>query len=148
MSTNEDATFKKVGATEKKFFGQRKVLVCGLEKNFHQQFLTLIDELELSPLPAVFVTTEQIDAKLADLFDLPPNSGLEKASDMPLAIIMAGITERELHTLTRGYRAKNLPYPLWATLTPTTENWKLADLLRELAAEREAIRRMMEEKKK
>lgn len=148
MSNNEDATFKKVGQTEQKFFGPRKVLVCGLDKELHARFKSLIEQLELSPLPAVFVTSDARDEKLENLFDRQEDSGFEQDSDMPLAIIMAGITERELHTLVRGYREAGLPYPLWATLTPTTLSWKLSVLLKELAAEREAIRKMQEERRK
>ncbi len=148
MSNNEDATFKKIGQSEQRFYGPRKVLVCGLKKDLHARFLELIEELELSPLPAVFVTKEQNENLLSELFALPGNTGLGDTSDIPLCIIMAGITEKELHTLIRGYRAANLPIPLWATLTPTTENWKLNDLVKELAAEREAIRKMQEERKK
>ena len=144
---SDDATFKKVGQSEQKFFGPRKLLVCGLEKELHERFLSLIGELELSHLPAVFVTTAQADDKLADLFALPENSGINEASEMPPCIIMAGISEKELYTLIRGYRSAGLPPPLWATLTPTTERWKLNDLAKELAAEREAIRKMQEEKK-
>ncbi|NOZ60876.1 MAG: DUF3783 domain-containing protein [Calditrichaeota bacterium] len=148
MSNNEDGTFKKVGQSEQRFFGPRKVLVCGLGKDLHARFLSLIEELELSPLPAVFVTTQQANEKMADLFALPENSGLNEPSKIPLAVVMAGITEKELHTLIRGYRAAGLPAPLWATLTPTTENWKLSDLTKELAAEREEIRKMQEKQRK
>jgi hypothetical protein len=58
---------------------------------------------------------------------------------MPAAIIMAGITENELHLLMSSYRSAGLPNPLWATLTPTSEAWTLRQLLTELSAEREAL---------
>jgi hypothetical protein len=58
---------------------------------------------------------------------------------MPAALIMAGITEAELHRLMEGYRQAGLPWPLWATLTPISETWTLRALLKELAAERAAL---------
>jgi hypothetical protein len=40
-----------------------------------------------------------------------------------------------------AYRGSELPSQLWATLTPVSENWFVADLLDELAAEAEAIKK-------
>jgi hypothetical protein len=40
-----------------------------------------------------------------------------------------------------AYRLAELPSQLWATLTPTSENWSVNNLLEELAAESEAIKK-------
>jgi hypothetical protein len=61
---------------------------------------------------------------------------------MPAAIIMAGITENELHQLIASYRRAGLPNPMWATLTPTSENWTLRELLKELAVEKAALEKV------
>jgi hypothetical protein len=39
-----------------------------------------------------------------------------------------------------AYRQAGLPAQLWATLTPVSENWTLAALLKELATEAAAMR--------
>jgi hypothetical protein len=38
-----------------------------------------------------------------------------------------------------AYRQAGLPTQLWATLTPVSENWFLADLLEELVKEEESL---------
>ncbi len=50
-------------------------------------------------------------------------------------MIMSGFTEQELHLFMGSYKAAELPRPLWATLTPHSENWSLLQLLTELSAE-------------
>jgi hypothetical protein len=60
---------------------------------------------------------------------------------MKRAVIMSGFTQKELHALMAAYRGSELPSQLWATLTPVSENWSVADLLDELAAEAEAIKK-------
>jgi hypothetical protein len=39
-----------------------------------------------------------------------------------------------------AYRQAGLPAQFWATLTPISENWLLADLLNELAKENECLK--------
>ncbi len=50
-------------------------------------------------------------------------------------------TQKELHTLMGAYRRAGLAKQLWATLTPTSEDWSLSDLLEELAREAEAVKK-------
>jgi len=52
--------------------------------------------------------------------------------------------QKELHKLMTAYRLAELPSQLWATLTPISENWSTANLLEELAAESEAIKKQRE----
>jgi hypothetical protein len=40
----------------------------------------------------------------------------------------------------QGYRQAGLPSQMWATLTPVSENWPLADLLKELVKENETLK--------
>ena len=77
-------------------------------------------------------TTTQIPA-------LPPGAGRGESSTLPRAIIVAGITERQLQTLMAVCRKTGMKQALWATLTPTSETWLLKQLLAELTAERKAL---------
>ena len=81
---------------------------------------------------------------LKELLALPDRSGQGEASDMRRAIIMSGFTQKELHKLMTAYRLAELPSQLWATLTPISENWSVTNLLEELAAESEAIKKQKE----
>ena len=54
---------------------------------------------------------------------------------------MSGFTQKELHHLTAIYRLAEMPPTLSATLTSISENWTLSQLLEELAAEAEAMKR-------
>jgi hypothetical protein len=80
-----------------------------------------------------------LEETLQRLFSRTGEAGRDAPSPMPAAIIMAGITESELHHLINAYRRAGLPNPMWATLTPTSENWTLRQLLKELSAERQAL---------
>jgi hypothetical protein len=53
---------------------------------------------------------------------------------------MSGFTQNEVHKIMVAYRQAGLPAQLWATLTPLSENWLLADLLNELVKENQLIK--------
>jgi hypothetical protein len=77
--------------------------------------------------------------------ELEDGTGWEVSSELPRAIIMAGITQNELHRLMSACRQSRMKPTLWATLTPTSETWTIQNLLIELAAEHRA---MLEKKQK
>ncbi len=70
---------------------------------------------------------------------LTGGTGAGQDSTLPRAVIMAGITENELHILMAAHREAGLARPLWAALTPTSESWTLKALLDELDQERRAM---------
>jgi hypothetical protein len=140
---NDASTFSRVSRTSQALYGPRKLLICG----FTIEGQTLLDDAKtaaaIADLALIFACSSDLEISLADILSQPENTGRGKASRMPAAIVMAGITEKELHLLMSSYRNAGLPNPLWATLTPTSENWTLRQLLTELSAERKAL----EEKK-
>jgi hypothetical protein len=132
-------TFSRVEETDKRLYGPRKLLVCGYAAEDQAALRTMLAGLNLADLPLVFAATAQLEWHLKRLLELPAETGLKEESDMRRAVIMSGISEKELHMLLGGYRARGLPAQLWATLTPVTEAWPLRQLLDELAAEHEAM---------
>ena len=76
---------------------------------------------------------------ISELFQLPDNSGESVSSNLPRAIVVAGISQNELISLMTVCKKAGMINALWATLTPTSENWTIQQLLAELAAERKAM---------
>ncbi|MFZ5515926.1 MAG: DUF3783 domain-containing protein [Candidatus Zhuqueibacterota bacterium] len=142
----ENGSFKKVGESEATIYGPRKLLVCGFSTAEQGRFLAMLHEHQFSDIPVVFVADELSDAILKDLLALPSSTGAGVDSALERATIMAGVTERELNLLINSYRATQLPSQLWAALTPTSENWTLSQLLKELSTEREEFRKMKQRK--
>ncbi len=136
-----DASFEKVSHSEQPLYGPRKLLLCGFGADTQSKFSTLLEMLGLADLPRVWATDEQGDVALGQLMALENGSGRGEGSSLPRAVIMAGITEKELHHLMGGARKAGMRNALWATLTPVSESWTLGALLAELSAEREAMRR-------
>ena len=136
---NDPDTFSQVSRSTNRLYGPRALLVCGFTEEGQSRIVALVQSLEVEPLPIVFMATPDLEIVLGELFDRQSLDGKGTPSRMPAAVIMAGITEAELHRLMEGYRQAGLPWPLWATLTPTSETWTLRALLKELAAERAAL---------
>jgi hypothetical protein len=135
------STFQKVKKSSKKMYGARGILVCGYSSSEQPSFLTFLEQAGFQDFTAIFVTTDQSMNTLKELLALPDRSGYGEESDMRRAIIMSGFTQKELHKLMAAYRNVELPSQLWATLTPISENWSITNLLEELAAESEAIKK-------
>ena len=135
-----DSGFEKITLSERRLYGPRKLLLCGFQPDSREKFITLLKLLNLSDIPVVWIHTEQVRDKLGDAVQLPNGTGLDCQSELPRAIIVCGVTEKELHHLMDGSRQAGMKSALWAVLTPTSEQWRIADLLNELEAERAAIR--------
>ena len=138
---SHEGKFNKVGKSDKKMYGPRKLLVCGYPEPEQRALLSLLEENGLSAFPVIFATNGDLQRTLKEVLDSDDRQGQGEVSDMKRAVIMSGFTQKELHTLMTAYRGSDLPPQLWATLTPISENWSVADLLAELAAEAEAIKK-------
>ena len=136
-----DAGFQKVTQSDNLLYGPRKLLLCGFPAGAQPKFIRLLKMIGLSEMPMVWVSEDQADNRLADLVQLEDGSGAGASSELPRAIIMSGISQMELHLLMSGCRKSGMRQPLWATLTSTSETWSIQNLLKELAAEHEAMKK-------
>jgi hypothetical protein len=137
-------SFKKAGGSEKKMYGPRKILVCGYPAPEQSTLLYLLEENGFSDLPVVFVSNSDSGKTLKELIGLPHSSGLGEDSEMNRAVIMSGLAQKELYRLMAVYRLSELPSQLWASVTPVSEMWSVAQLLSESAAETEATKKQGE----
>jgi hypothetical protein len=136
-----DAKFEKVSNTDRPLYGPRKLLLCGFSQSVQPNFARLLELIGLSEIPKVWVSENQADIRVDELMELEDGTGLGVSSELPRAIIMAGITQNEMHRLMTGCRESKMKPTLWATLTPTSETWTIQSLLNELAAEHEAMQK-------
>lgn len=134
-----DTKFEKLSRTGKQLYGPRKLLLCGFSQNVQPNFLKLLEMIDLFDIPKVWVTEDQADKRICELMKLEDGTGWGISSELSRAIIMAGITQNELHRLMAACRQSTMKPTLWATLTPTSETWTIQDLLIELAAEHRAM---------
>jgi len=136
-----DASFHKVGRSEKRMYGPACILVCGYMAEEQGQILSLIKRCGLSDRPVIFASEPDADTTLAALTEMEDGRGRGISSGLARGIIMSGFTEKELHSLLSAYRRERLTPQLWATLTPISETWTLRALLTELACEAEAFKK-------
>ena len=136
-----DATFEKVTTSDKPLYGPRKLLLCGFPSAAQPKFETVLDMTALQKIQKIWVTDDQDRMLLSTLLQLPDNSGASVSSNLPRAIIVSGISQKELINLMSVCKKAGMMNALWATLTPVSENWTIRKLLAELAAERKAMAR-------
>ncbi|MFP4446372.1 MAG: DUF3783 domain-containing protein [Desulfosudaceae bacterium] len=132
-------TFQKVGQSEQRLYGPRAMLVCGFALSEQEAFADMLARQGLADVAVIAAAAAEENERLGDLLARPDRSGRGAAPGAARAVIMAGITEQELHQTLSAYRELGLARPLWATLTPHSENWTLAELLAELAEEHRAM---------
>ena len=135
------STFTKVSRTDDCLYGPRKLLICGFPFDERHEFLNILKMTEIKEIPTIWVGLEKADNTLQDLFMLSDMWGVKTESKLLRAVIMGGITNKELHGIMGSYRNSGLPSTLWAVLTPTSEKWTLKMLLKELDAERCKMRK-------
>lgn len=134
-----DPGFEKIEESDNRMYGPRKLLVCGFPAGDQPTFSAALTGANLGDLEPVWARATHAEQTLGELMALPGGTGAGEDSSLPRAVIMAGITENELHVLMAAHREAGLARPFWAALTPTSEGWTLKALLTELAEERRAM---------
>jgi hypothetical protein len=133
-----DDGFVPVGDSAEVLFGPPAVLASGFAAGEQATLRTVVERARQGS-SLVFAGSEHAARTLAELLVEPDGTGAGVDSSLPRAVVLSGLTERQLQAVMTGYRAAGLPRPLWAALTPTSEHWTLARLLEELAAEAAAF---------
>ncbi len=128
-----------VKATGKVLYGPRRALVCGYAQADQLALLAMMERFGFQDVPAVFAGSNEAEKTLAEILALPGGHGQGADSDLPRAVILSGIKEKELHTFMAAWKHLGLPPQFWACLTPTSETWTLQALLAELDRERRAL---------
>jgi len=134
-----EGIFKKVGESAEQMYGPRAILVCGFTPSEQKTMIKLLDTIQLTDVPVIFASDANTEICLCELLTLPNQTGRNTDCDIDRAVILSGMTERELQQILSSYKGAALPRPLWATLTPFSENWTLSILLEELKKERIAM---------
>ena len=133
-------SFRKIGASTRPLYGPRAMLACGYAPEERGKLIEFFKTVTDAELPVIFPTGADSEATLQELLARSNPSDTAGASDLDRALILSGITEKELQKALSAYKTSGLPSPLWATLTPISEKWTLAALLAELNRERLVIK--------
>jgi hypothetical protein len=136
-----EAKFEKITHSETLLYGPPKLLICGFPKSAQSKFISLVGAAGLAGIPTLWATKAHSVEVLSELMKLPDRTGLGESSDLPRAVIVSGIQEKQLHSLMALCRKTGLQPSLWAVLTPISKKWTLQALLSELQAERKAMQR-------
>ena len=135
-----EATFEKITLSDNHLYGPEKLIVCGFSADVQPKFKTVLNMAGLDRISIVWAHQGQLELHLSQILASPSGTGRGESSSLPRAIIVAGITEKQLQSLMAVCRNAGMRQALWATLTPMSETWMLKDLLAELSAEKEALK--------
>lgn len=134
------SSFSKIkNSAKKRLYGPRRCLVCGYKADEQETLLAMMVRWNFADMPALFAGAVDMDRLVGDILSEEGGYGQGQDSPLPRAIILSGLTEKELNTFMAAWKHLGLPRQNWATLTPTSETWPLIDLLTELDMERVAL---------
>ncbi|MDD2604366.1 MAG: DUF3783 domain-containing protein [Desulfobacterales bacterium] len=131
-----EARFEKLTHSDEALYGPRKLVLCGFGREAQPKFKKILDLAGLTDVPVVWADVEDAGVKIGELFRRPADTGFGAGSALKRTVIVAGITENELHNLMNVSKKTGMQSCMWAALTPTSETWTLKALLEELSAER------------
>jgi len=135
-------TFKEVGESDEPMYGPKAILVCGFTPSEQKTMMNLLETIQLTDVPVIFAKDTDNGICLGELLTLPNQYGRNMDCNIERAVVLSGITEKEFHQILTNYKTTKLPRPLWASLTPFSENWTLSSLLKELKKERIKMEKM------
>jgi len=129
-------SLKVVGESKKRMYGPRGILVCGFSSEERKSILKMLSDKKFKNLPVVYTTNADRTELMKDMITRAHKTGLEDMCKLDRAIIMSGLTEKEFHRTMTTYKKLKMVKPLWASLTPTSENWTVESLISELNSEK------------
>jgi hypothetical protein len=135
-----ETTFEPIGSSDSRMHGETAILASGYSVSQQKTLRAMMDTAGLQDVGVVYIVAESLPLTLKELARLPAESNAGKTAELPQAVVMSGLTEKQLHAMMDNYRESSLPRPLWASVTPTSANWTIKYLLVELLKEREAMR--------
>ena len=133
---------KVTGSAKKRLYGERGALVCGYSVPDQDVLLAMLERWNFSEVPVVFATIDDAERPVGEVLREPAGHGRGRDSLLPRAIVLSGVSEKELNTIMAAWKHLGLPPQNWAALTPTSEAWTIMDLLAELDMERIAMQGM------
>ena len=138
-----ETTFRPIGDSEQTMHGRTAVLISGFTAAQQDALHATFPAWGLEHVPLIAIATGTLPLSLREASDQPDMANFGQTPELPRAVIMSGLQERQLNSLMRGYREAGFERPLWASVTPTSESWTVKYLLVELLKEREAMRQAM-----
>ncbi len=139
MSASDFSKIK--NSAKKRLYGPRRCLACGYTAAEQELLLAMLARWNFADVPALFAGATDMDRPLSAILAEHVGYGQGQDSPLPRAIVLSGLTEKELNTFMAAWKHLSLPRQNWAVLTPTSEGWTLMDLLTELDLERLALAR-------
>ncbi len=136
-----DGKFEKVTQSAKALYGPRKLILCGFAAGMQANFFKILEYIGLQDMDVVWAAENRADDEIGQIMKLPAGTGADADSGLPRTIVVAGISENDLHNLMNTCRASGMQPALWAVLTPVSEKWPLRRLVAELEAERTALQK-------
>ncbi len=135
---------EKIERSDKRLFGEHHaVLAVGLKQEEKEALIEIAQE-QLKNLKVIFGSKKDLNLKLKDIFAFEDKHGVDEEFSVPKTLIMSGFRESELLDFMKAIRKRIIEIKLLAVLTPTSNEWKLKELLAELIMEAKA----MEKRKK
>jgi hypothetical protein len=133
-----ESSFVEVKKSDEALLGNRQIIVVGFKAKEQTLIKKMLKKLFIEA-PIVFPKESEKELKLLAINELESGFGYGDKSSLYRAIIVGGITNKEFQRLMARYKKSSLERPLWATLTETSMDWTLGELLSELARERMAM---------
>jgi hypothetical protein len=134
-----DADFERLNQASRALYGPPGLLASGFPATAQPKLKALLSRAGLSEVPVVWVARRMAHRIVADLLAQPDGTGAGADSDLPRALVVSGIVQGDLHRLMAAARQSGMRNAIWATVTPTSEQWPFSGLLEALTAERIAL---------
>jgi len=142
-----DSTFKKIDNKDKPLYGPPKAVFTGFKVDAQPELIKILQKADLGDLATAWPCKTEEELTLDEIFNCDEKLGWGKDSELLRTIIVGGISQKKLKKFMALMKESQLEYPLWATLTPVSQNWQLKELLNELNKENIAIKAWQQLKK-
>jgi hypothetical protein len=136
---SDDTTFESIDQDEAPGVGPAAVLLCGFAEQEVDPVGRLLAEAGAPDHAVIRVSEAMLGGTLQAALTATAPGPAVAADKLPRAVILSGLTGRQLHAVIDGWAGAGLAPPIWASTTPHNLEFTVRDLLRELLAEQRAL---------
>lgn len=101
--------------------------------------------LAIGGLPCIPIEPGHVNTAIRDLVQEDPRKDLLASAPKEHVIVLNAVSNYELNSFVQQFGSLQLPRPLFATVTPTSIDWKFKRLIQDLKEERAMFEKMRAE---
>ena len=136
---SDDAQFESLDQDDQPGVGPDALLLAGFDLDAVATVRDLMAQVGAPTHRVLRCSEAMLPMPLEEALNQTRPGKAVEPEQLPRAVILSGLSGRQIHAIIDHWKGTGLPRPIWASTTPNNLSFTVRDLLKELLAEQRAM---------